>query len=401
MISTNRKRISLARCARLIAIVAGVLVPMASGAGVVARAQAPASNISVFASGLNNPRGLTFGPDGKLYIAEGGLGGTLTTVGQCDQVNSVGPYTGGFTASISKIDSRGNVSRIVTGLPSDQTNPGTGDLVSGVANVAFVGRNLYGISAGAGCSHGLAGTNNTVFRVNKNGTTTTIANLTAFIQANPTAHENRGPTGDYEPDGTWYGMVAARGALYAVEPNHGEVDRVTTGGHVSRVVDVSAAAYPLNLGLPRGHIVPTVIADHDGSFYIANLDVFDAGFQDQSRVFKITKNGQLKTVAGGLNAVVGIAFDGDGRLYALEAFTGFYAPAPFTVNSGKVVRLNDHGGWDTIASGLNFPTGMTFGPHGTLYVSNCGFGCAAGAGQVVRIDVGQDEDQDQGGNGGD
>jgi DNA-binding beta-propeller fold protein YncE len=53
-----------------------------------------------------------------------------------------------------------------------------------------------------------------------------------------------------------------------------------------------------------------------------------------------------------------------------------------------VVRLNASGGWDTIASGLNFPTAMTFGPDGKLYVSNCGFLCPAGAGQVVRIDVG-------------
>jgi len=64
------------------------------------------------------------------------------------------------------------------------------------------------------------------------------------------------------------------------------------------------------------------------------------------------------------------------------------APAPFTVNSGKVVRLNESGGWDTIASGLNFPTAMTFGPDSKLYVSNRGFGCPAGAGQVMRIDVG-------------
>ena len=35
-----------------------------------------AVHISVFASGFNNPRGLTFGPDGDLYVAEGGLGGT-------------------------------------------------------------------------------------------------------------------------------------------------------------------------------------------------------------------------------------------------------------------------------------------------------------------------------------
>ena len=243
----------------------------------------------------------------------------------------------------------------------------------------------YGIEAGAGCSHGVAGTFNNVFRVNKDGSTKSIANLSAFIQANPDAHMN---VGDFEPDGTWYGMVAAKGALYAVEPNHGEVDRVTIGGHVSRLIDVSAAAFPLGLGAPQGHIVPTAITFHDHNFYLTNLDVFDPGFQNQSRVFRITPDGQLETVAGGLNAALGVAFDGQGRLYALEAFTGFFAPAPFTVNSGMVVRLNDSGGWDTIASGLNFPTAMTFGPDGKLYVSNCGFGCPPGAGQVVRIDVG-------------
>src|SRR6202035_1888448 len=134
----------------------------------------------------------------------------------------------------------------------------------------------------------------------------------------PTAHENTGPTGDFEPDGTWYGMVAAKGALYAVEPNHGEVDRVTVGGHISRLIDVSAAAFPLGLGMPKGHIVPTAITFHNHSFYIVNLDVFDPGFQDQARVFKITRGGGLQTVAGGLNAATGIAFDEDGHLYALE-----------------------------------------------------------------------------------
>ena len=34
--------------------------------------------VSVYATGLDNPRGLKFGPDGYLYVAEGGRGANVT-----------------------------------------------------------------------------------------------------------------------------------------------------------------------------------------------------------------------------------------------------------------------------------------------------------------------------------
>ena len=62
------------------AILAASILPQA------AHAQASTSNQTVIARGLQAPRGLKFGPDGMLYVAEAGTGGTNSTKGLCPQV---------------------------------------------------------------------------------------------------------------------------------------------------------------------------------------------------------------------------------------------------------------------------------------------------------------------------
>ena len=223
---------------------AGGRISAASGQG---HAAAHAVHMHIFATGFNNPRGLTFGPDGNLYVAEGGLGGSHSTVGTCKQASgAAAPYTGSSHSvvkggRISKVTPGGRVSTVVNALPSSQTSAALGNLVSGVSSVAFIGHRMYALLAGAGCSHGVPNIPNGVIRVHRDGTWHLIANLSRFQRHHPVANAEEE---DFEPDGTWYSMISYGRALYPMDSNHGELDRV------SRPADPAGARH-LGAGRPR------------------------------------------------------------------------------------------------------------------------------------------------------
>ena len=108
-----------------------------------------ASSVEVVASGLNNPRGMAFGPDGQLYVNEQGVGTPsdspdAATAPLIPFIPGFVDERGGFTASITRIelDADGGQERIFTGLPSIREV----NAVTGEDRVISVGSNGFTIA---------------------------------------------------------------------------------------------------------------------------------------------------------------------------------------------------------------------------------------------------------------
>jgi hypothetical protein len=341
-----------------------------------AKVAPPPSTPTLFATGLNDPRGLAFGPDGGLYVAEAGVGGTGSTVGLCDQLPfPFGPATGGPTGRISRIGPDGVRTTAADGLPSSRNNPIVGGTVLGVADVEFIGNTLYALIAGGGCSHGHPGTTNGVVRVNRDGSWTQVTDHSAFLQAHQVAAPD---SSDIEPDGSPYNMVRRGDGFYVAEANQAQITFESVHGDVVRFADVTAQV---------GNLTPSALAARGSHLFMANLG--KVPFLDgSSSVFSLSRDGTIEPLYPGLTTVLGLAFDRIGRLYALETSVGKPVAPPFLFPAtGRVVRIESDGSLTPVVEGLNLPTGMTFGPRGELYVSVCGYGCPPGAGAVMRIAI--------------
>jgi hypothetical protein len=370
-----------------------IATAVASVAPALAMAQSPVEPTPfTVASKLEGPRGLRFGPDGYLYVAEAGTGGTTSTIGQCTQVPGApggpGPDTGGPSARISKISPSGKVTTVASGFPSVTIGPGGANGTIGVADVVFLDGNLYALIGGGGCSHGNPNSPSGIAKVDlKSGSWHLIADIGAWLKTHPAKYES---ADDFEPDGTLYSVIAHDGRLLTVEPNHGQVISVTTSGEIKQVIDISAS---------QGHIVPTSIAARDGSFFVGNLNLFPIDPQ-WARILTISRSDQddfdnvppglqpergyrVVSSKAGFTTVVAVDFGPDGLLYVLELSDGAGGPTP---GLGKVVRVLHSGAIEDVVTNLSVPTGMTFGPDHRLYISNWGAG-PAGMGEILRFDI--------------
>jgi hypothetical protein len=330
--------------------------------------------VSTYATGLTNPRGLVFGPDGHLYVAEAGTGGdqTATDEADCPAIfNIFSPYKAGSSGRVTRVLANGTKQTVAANLPSTMDFGGSG---FGPTDVAFIGDQLYVLIEMGGCPHGLPDDLPAILRVNKDGSTTNVANLNAWHAANPPNYikDEGSPDTDQEPGGVFHSMIAQGKYLYVVETNRGFVLRVDPK---SRIVE---KLYDMSID-NREHN-PIVMTRRGNEFHVgtfgedggpAELAVFDKNFAGYSLPFR------------SINPIVGLAWRGK-NLFGVEIFP---LDDPWSPESAKLVAFDPKTGERTeVLTGFaSFPNGLVTGPDGALYTSNWASGGGTDDGSILRI----------------
>jgi hypothetical protein len=353
----------------VVALLATLVVPVAAQESTPV-SEAQGGPLSVVASGLTNPRGVTWGADGTLYVAQAGKGGEM--LGTPALAPPLSPVRGGPSASIVRIENGCPV--LVAGdLPSVATAVGE---VLGAEDLAVLGGELYASVDGGGEAHGNAAQPSGVYRILQDGTSELVADLSAWTRDNPVAHQ---PV-DYDPDAAGFSLVADEGAglLWVDNPNSEEILSVTPDGTIARIADLSSGEWHGPTGFA---LAP------QGGIYVGTLTPVPY-VDGTAKVMHIAADGTATDVWTGLTAVTDVAVGPDGALYAAEMSTGNTETPPFTVpSSGKIVRQTGPDSMEEVASGLMFPVSISFGTDGALYISMPAFGADNGEGVIARLDV--------------
>jgi sugar lactone lactonase YvrE len=349
----------------------------------------------VVASGLDNPRGITTGPDGALYVAEAGRGSDDPAHASC--IVTTDPESGqqvtdclGYTSALTRI-SNGHARRIVTGLPS--VSGPDGMAAGGITSVAIKG-GRYAAVFGCGCDPRDKGATTPAGAVRYAGHILWLdprhdrfrigTDVSAYEINNPDAADP-GSSFDSNP----YALAFGRnGSLVVADAGGNDVLQVSPHGRVSTLAVLHAVLVdaPPFLGLPPGTRIPlqavpnSITRGPDGAYYVGQLTgfPFPAG---AASVWRIVPGHAPTRVASGFTNIIDVTFDHQGRLVVLEIATR----GLLDETSPGALWVVDHRGHRTLVAsdGLVAPGGVAIGPDGRAYVTN--FSIFPHQGQVVSL----------------
>jgi len=331
--------------------------------------------VTVAMSGLDNPRGLAFGPQGALYVAEAGRGDIGDGDGPCAlPPGGTNQVCYGATGAVSRLW-KGVQERVATGLPSYANAAGR---AQGPNDIAMLGPGSAIVTIGletsplfrdqlSAAQPEWAGFGRLV-RVSAGGQWRFVADLGAFEeQANPDPR-----LVDSDP----YGVLAVPGAAVVAD----------AGGNDLLRFDDATGRVSLLAVLPRvpqasdHEPVPTsVVLGPDGAYYAGEMT--GAPFVDgAASIYRIVPGQTPEVYLSGFKAVIDLTFDSEGNLYVLQHATGL----TMLLGPGELIRVAPDGTRTTVIAGLDRPTSVAVGPDGAVYVTN--HGLSAGDGEVLRIE---------------
>ena len=380
-----RTRLLKHRAVRLGAAAATALstvgVPVALS-GSTAAAASSFGAVTPVALHLDNPRGLAFGSDGHLYVAEAGRGGSDCPSGA---TGPEGPVCFGATGALTRLDKDKPVRLYrfssIAG-PDGTAAEGISDLnqYGGYWHI-LMGLSTHETPPGLTAAH-TQRSNRELGRLIRlrAGTRTTIANVGGQDWNWTNARIYRAPN-DF-PDANPFVVERLDGRTWVIDAGANTLVQVSGSTATVRTFFPNAAT---------GDAVPTCLAKGpDGAYYVGELQAF-GNKAGQARVWRVRPGSPPKVWHTGFSAITGCGFDPQGNFYAVELQRSGFNPAANP--AGAVIQVTPSGKRTTLGAGkLFFPQGFAYRNH-AIFVSNWSLlpgkpsGAGQPSGQIVRIQL--------------
>lgn len=323
------------------------------------------SPVSIAARRLTNPRGFAWNASGELHVALAGSGGASII-----QAPDGGYASTGDSGILARIDD----GEPVTVSDYFASTTVSGERTLGPASVAFLGDEPYVLLDANAMAFRLNTSHpDGIYRVTADGSFFLVADTAAWVTANPTVFK----PADYNPEGELMGMVAIGDIFWVVESNNGQVLTISLNGTINRMADLS-----------ENHPLPTSPSrSPNGGVYVGFLT--PAPYTDgSSKVVEVTPDARVRDVWTGLTMVTAVATAPDGTIYAAEMATGNTETRPYVApETGRIVRRTGDDTLEVVATHVNYPVALDFGPDGALYVACPAMGTIDPDGYILRIDL--------------